>query len=170
MNVAWWIIYYMYIYIVLYNIPNIPSLIGGLKWCPFSAIEMMVQIHHFSHPDPVCNHHCRLVRSRLRMSVLRCQLRRNCDLYSKNRWALRFQYCSMTAVRRIAFLIPFFLGCTEKKMENMRREKSHDISTSGICPGGSVYGSRGEGWLQNSCMNFLGPSGPQMLAGAAGSA
>ena len=133
----------IYIYIILYNIPNIPSLIGGLKWCPFSAIEMMVQIHHFSHPDPVCNHHCRLVRSRLRMSVLRCQLRRNCDLYSKNRWALRFQYCSMTAVRRIAFLIPFFLGCTGKKMENMRREKSHDISTSGICPGGSVYGSRG---------------------------
>ena len=42
-----------------------------------------------------------------------------------------------------SFSYPFFLGCTEKKVENMRREKSHDISTSGICPGGSVHGSRG---------------------------
>ena len=69
-----------------------------------------------------------------------------------------------------SFSYPFFFGVYRKKMENMRREKSHDISTSGICPGVLFMAHAEVGWLQNSCMNFLGPSGPQMLAGAAGSA
>lgn len=163
-------ILYMHIYIFFYNIPNIPSLIGGLKWCPFSAIEMMVQIHHFSHPDPVCKHHCRLVRSRLRMSVLRCQLRRNCDLYSKNRWALRFQYCSMTAVRRIAFLIPFFWGVQKKRWRTWEEKNPTTFRHLVFVPGVLFMAHAEVGWLQNSCMNFLGPGGPQMLAGAAGSA